>query len=171
MMVRTSQKSLHLHVIMMVLLDWQIIAVWLWQLDQPQILAAMLEVNYTILKPTNGVMHLIIPLLRELFLFNKHVLYVTVFRIICPISNVRSISLLNIFSQIAFYSVASTDEASFVIGGCDGTSCSSPSDVIAQFKNNVWSLYAKLKNRRGLHGSVTYRGQTMVIGGFSLDNQ
>ena len=67
--------------------------------------------------------------------------------------------------------VASTDEASFVIGGCDGTSCSSPSDVIAQFKNNVWSLYAKLKNRRGLHGSVTYRGQTMVIGGFSLDNQ
>ena len=58
-----------------------------------------------------------------------------------------------------------------MIGGCDDDSCSSPSNVIAQFKNNVWSLYGKLQNRRGLHGSITSGDETMVIGGFSLDNR
>ena len=61
---------------MMVLLDWQTITVWL---VQTPILTALSELNYTILEPTNGIMHPTIPLARELFIFNKIELYLTVY--------------------------------------------------------------------------------------------
>ena len=71
-----------------------------------------------------------------------------------------------LFSKISHYSVASTNEAAFVIGGYDG---SLSLDVIAQFKDNEWSLYGNLKKGRFIHGSVTYSDKTMVIGGFVDD--
>ena len=67
---------------------------------------------------------------------------------------------LNIyFRRIYFYSVASTNEAAFVIGGTTAT------DVIAQFKDDSWSLYGHLQDGRNWHGSITLDGITMVIGG------
>ena len=68
------------------------------------------------------------------------------------------------FSRIVGYSVASTPEAAFVIGGYDG---SSKTSVIAQFKNDEWSLYGNLQQSRGFHGSITFGTQTLVIGGWT----
>ena len=70
-----------------------------------------------------------------------------------------------ILSKIAFYSVASTNDAAFVIGGYTGSN----SDVIAQFKDNAWSLYGNLQRRRHLHGSITSGDETMIIGGNTND--
>ena len=72
------------------------------------------------------------------------------------------------FRKIFYYSVASTNEAAFVIGGSERDG-SSYLDVIAQFKDDQWSLYGKLQKRRFLHGSITSGSQTMVIGGFTND--
>ena len=65
-----------------------------------------------------------------------------------------------IFSQNYFYSVASTNEAAFVIGG------SSSRDIIAQFKDNAWSLYGNLQKSRFNHASITSGDMTMIIGGY-----
>ena len=67
--------------------------------------------------------------------------------------------------RIAYYSVASTSEAAFVIGGAGVASFS---DVIAKFENDEWSLYGNLRKRRNGHGSITYGTQTMVIGGWTV---
>ena len=67
---------------------------------------------------------------------------------------------------IAGYSVASTSEAAFVIGGYDG---SSAVDVIAKFQNDEWSLYGNLRKRRHFHGSITSGTETFVIGGWTDD--
>ena len=67
-----------------------------------------------------------------------------------------------IFSQIYFYSVASTNDAAFVIGGYTD---SSYSDVIAQFKDNAWSLYGNLQKPREYHASITSGDMTIIIGG------
>ena len=52
-----------------------------------------------------------------------------------------------------------------MIGGYTG----SYSDVIAQFKDNTWSLYGNLQRRRQLHGSITSGDETMIIGGYTND--
>ena len=71
------------------------------------------------------------------------------------------------FREIYYYSVASTTEAAFVIGGMDRSL--SDLDVIAKFENNHWSLYGHLQKPRSSHGSITYGNQTFVIGGFTND--
>ena len=67
-----------------------------------------------------------------------------------------------ILSQISSYSVASTNDAAFVIGGYTG---SSTLDVIAQFKDNAWSLYGNLQKPRSSQASITSGDMTMIIGG------
>ena len=67
---------------------------------------------------------------------------------------------------IAGYSVASTSEAAFVIGGHDG---SSSLDVIAKFENYAWSLYENLRKSRNSHGSITSGTKTLAIGGWTTD--
>ena len=71
-----------------------------------------------------------------------------------------------IFSKIYLYSVASTNDAAFVIGGVTG----SYSDVIAQFKDNAWSLYGNLQKPRNNHASITSGDMTMIIGGYASAN-
>ena len=71
------------------------------------------------------------------------------------------------FRRISYYSVASTTEAAFVIGGWGG---SSYLDVIAKFENNNWSLYGNLQKARYAHGSMTYGTRTIVIGGRTDDD-
>ena len=68
------------------------------------------------------------------------------------------------FRKISLYSVASTTEAAFVIGGWDG---SSSLDIIAKFENNQWSRYGNLQKARSGHGSITSGTQTIIIGGFT----
>ena len=75
-----------------------------------------------------------------------------------------------IFSKIFFYSVASTNEAAFVIGGHAGSN-SDVMDVIAQFKDNAWSLYGNLQKPRENHASITSGDMTMIIGGYTPDGR
>ena len=60
------------------------------------------------------------------------------------------------------YSVASTNQAVFFIGGHDG---SSPLSIIAKYENDNWSLHGNLKNRRMYHGSIISGTELLVIGG------
>ena len=72
------------------------------------------------------------------------------------------------FRNIRSYSVASTTEAAFVIGGYDNTLLR-PLDIIAKFENAEWSIYGYLRQARNGLGSITFRTQTIIIGGESLD--
>ena len=67
------------------------------------------------------------------------------------------------------YSVASTNQAVFFIGGrhLAGGSFSS---VIAKYEDHEWSRYGNLKkSRRGL-GSIAFGTEMLVIGGETNDN-
>ena len=68
--------------------------------------------------------------------------------------------------KYSFYSVSSTNQAAFFIGGWVESSRSS---VIAKYENDEWSLYGNLKTPRMGHGSITYGTTTLVIGGNSDD--
>jgi len=69
------------------------------------------------------------------------------------------------FRRIVLYSVASTAEAAFLIGGWGG----SPLDIIAKFEDNKWSRYGNLQQARIGHQSITIGTQTIVIGGETDD--
>ena len=79
------------------------------------------------------------------------------------VSAYEIILLTDNLRKIYFYTVASTPEAAFVIGGYDG---SLYIDVIAQFKNNQWSKVGDLSQGRRYHGSISVGTETMVIGGY-----
>ena len=73
----------------------------------------------------------------------------------------------HLFRHLTSYSVASTNQAAFFIGGnVDGNSQSS---VIAKYENDNWSLHGNLKRRRNTHYSITYGTTTIVIGGWTYD--
>ena len=54
-----------------------------------------------------------------------------------------------------------------MIGGMDG---SSYLNVISQYKNDAWYRYGNLQKARGVHGSITFSSETMVVGGWTNDN-
>ena len=64
-----------------------------------------------------------------------------------------------IYRSISYYSTASTSEAAYIIGGISG------SDIIAEFKNDMWRLLGKLPKGRQEHGSISLGDETMIIGG------
>ena len=100
---------------------------------------------------TNGISRLITPLPSKMWNLQKYDIY------------------LNInFSSISYYSVASTKEAAFIIGGLNSGDFTYY-DMIAQFKDDAWSLYGNLQKRRLLHGSITSGDETMIIGGGTND--
>ena len=64
--------------------------------------------------------------------------------------------------------MASTTDSAFIIGGWaswDG----GPLATIAKFSDNQWSLHGHLHHGRNSHGSITFAGLTLVIGGYSID--
>ena len=65
--------------------------------------------------------------------------------------------------RIAFYAVASTDNAAFIIGGQDTGNI----DIIAKFQDNQWTRYGSLKAARHAPGTITSGDETMIIGGYS----
>ena len=100
---------------------------------------------------TNGITHLIIRFPSKMWNLQKRDIY------------------LNInFSSISYYSVASTKEAAFIIGGFNSGDFTYY-DMIAQFKDNAWSLYGNLQRPRYGHGSITLGDKTMIIGGVTSD--
>ena len=72
----------------------------------------------------------------------------------------------HLLRKIYGYSVSSTNQAAFFIGGWVESSRSS---VIAKYENDEWSLYGNLKKPRMGHGSITYGTTTLVIGGSTDD--
>ena len=70
-----------------------------------------------------------------------------------------------IFRRICWYSTASTSEAAYIIGGYK------TNDIIAEFRGNSWRQMGTLARGRYRHGSITLNGETMVIGGWSIDER
>ena len=69
------------------------------------------------------------------------------------------------FSSIYGYSVASTSEAAYIIGGYYTR------DIIAEFKDGKWRQSGTLAKKRAWHGSINLGKDVMVIGGFSDDGR
>ena len=67
--------------------------------------------------------------------------------------------------KISHYSVSSTNQAAFFIGGI----FASYSSVIAKYENDEWSRLGNLKRRRSNHGSIISGTEIIVIGGWTND--
>ena len=63
------------------------------------------------------------------------------------------------------YLTASTVDAAYIIGG-DKTR-----DVIAEFKNDAWRNLGSLVKPRDSQGSISFNGETMIIGGYGENNR
>ena len=78
--------------------------------------------------------------------------------------------MTHLLRRINHYSVSSTNQAAFFIGGLHGGyHGSSYLSVIAKYENDNWSLHGNLKRSRGGHASITYGTTTLVIGGWTKD--
>ena len=75
-------------------------------------------------------------------------------------------SLIVFFSKLCQYSVASTENSAFIIGGHIWGE-SGGLDIVAKFQDNQWTRYGSLNASRRLHASITSDDQTMIIGGDS----
>ena len=79
----------------------------------------------------------------------------------------------HLLRRYSHYSVASTNQAAFFIGGWngvpDGGWTGISLSIIAKYENDNWSLHGNLKRRRINHGSITYGTATLVIGGQTFD--
>ena len=64
------------------------------------------------------------------------------------------------FREISIYSTTQTLDAVYIIGGYV------TKDIVAEFKNDQWRRLANLNQGRDAHGSITFGGQTMIIGGY-----
>ena len=84
----------------------------------------------------------------------------------CVFSKTKKDASVILRWSYSHYSVASTNQAAFFIGGWDG---SSQSSVIAKYENDNWSLHGNLKRRRESHGSIISGTTTIVIGGGTDD--
>ena len=67
----------------------------------------------------------------------------------------------SISRKLKGYSTASTADAAYIIGGDFSR------DVIAEFRNNVWRQLGSLVQGRDSHASISFNGETMIIGGWS----
>ena len=63
------------------------------------------------------------------------------------------------FRGIASYSTAQTSNAVYIIGGFWTR------NIVAKYMDNEWLQKATLNQGRAQHGTITFEGQTMIIGG------
>ena len=70
-----------------------------------------------------------------------------------------------LFRSIDSYSVVSTSEAAYIIGG------PFTSAIIAEFKNGNWRQFGLLSKGRFKHGSIKIADEFMIIGGVSVDGR
>ena len=64
--------------------------------------------------------------------------------------------------RIYWYSTAATDTAAYIIGGSAGGTWES---TIAEFKNNKWRKFGDLTTARNSHSSISFGGETIILGG------
>ena len=57
------------------------------------------------------------------------------------------------------YSTTHTSDAVFIIGGRH------TGNIVAEFRDFKWKPIATLRQGRNSHGSITFGGQTVIIGG------
>ena len=67
-------------------------------------------------------------------------------------------------SRINSHSVASTDDAAYFIGGGMGPG-NGQLDIIAQFREEIWSIYGQLQKARATHESLRFGNEVMIFGG------
>ena len=72
-------------------------------------------------------------------------------------------------SRIISHSVASTDDAAYFIGGKMGTGKDGQIDIIAQFREEIWSISGKLQKPRATHESIRFGNAIMIFGGATND--
>ena len=73
--------------------------------------------------------------------------------------------------SIAYYATTSTDESVYILGGwTNDRSTGYKTPIIAEYKNDQWYNVGKLHQSRNAHGAITSGGLTMVVGGYSTDN-
>ena len=65
--------------------------------------------------------------------------------------------------RIYAYSTAATDTAAYIIGGRIGDTYWL--STIAEFKNNKWRKFGNLTTARRLHSSISFGGETIILGG------
>ena len=112
----------------------------------------MSKQKFTISKAINGTTLLIILISKYLFVISLFSIYSPTFR----------------RSRFMYYSVASTNQAAFFIGGYRAHA--THSSVIAKYENDEWSLHGNLKQRRWGHGSIISGAEILVFGGVTYDN-
>ena len=79
--------------------------------------------------------------------------------------------MTHVFS-ICFYATTHTETSVYIIGGWTGDSYTgSRTTVIAEFKNEEWSVVGNLNQSRHVHGAIATGSLSMVIGGSSTDSQ
>ena len=143
------------HVIMILLMDWQITKGHQWQPDLIGILPAVTKQKCTVSNPIVGTTLLIILLARKyLYFIISFWVYSTAYR----------------SQRYALYSVASTNQAAFFIGGRQLGEVKLYSSVIAKYENNDWYLHGNLRTNRGCHRSITFGTEILVIGGKTDDH-
>ena len=69
--------------------------------------------------------------------------------------------------RISHYATASTDSATYIIGGYDGHSEVS---TIAQFKNNEWRKIGELQEPKD-PSAIFYNGEYLIVGGESANGR
>ena len=67
-----------------------------------------------------------------------------------------------LFRKVYRYSIASTDEAAYIIAGAQNSFFV---PTIAEFKNDRWRKLGYLMQGRLFHGSISIGQRTMVVGG------
>ena len=65
--------------------------------------------------------------------------------------------------RICWYSTAATDTAAYIIGGSAGDPWHL--STIAEFKNNKWRKFGDLTTWRRKHSSISFGGETIILGG------
>ena len=64
--------------------------------------------------------------------------------------------------RIYSYSTAATDTAAYIIGAWGDDYYES---TIAEFKNNKWRKFGDLTTARHSHSSISFGGETIILGG------
>ena len=70
------------------------------------------------------------------------------------------------YFSILFYATTHTEESVYIISGATLGAPRSTS-VIAQYKDDIWSIAGNLKRPRSDHGAIIVKGMTMIISGFA----
>ena len=77
--------------------------------------------------------------------------------------HIYDLSLFSIFS----YATTHTEESVYIISGMTSMNHSPrKTSIIAQYKDDNWSIAGNLKQPRSSHGAITIQGMTVIIGGF-----